>query len=104
MVHAWNGEERLFLLRPNQRLEFKGMRKINAENGESIPLCAGNLAYLDRYAFTDKKTLRWRSRLGGEEFILLCDNIGLKVTTRIAEKLCQLIAEHEWPFLDSLNL
>ncbi|HLN58589.1 MAG TPA: hypothetical protein VK416_08500, partial [Thermoanaerobaculia bacterium] len=58
----WNGGERKFRILPGQRLRFTGISRQD-EAGQMQPLAQGNLSDVDRYAFTDPTTLRWRSRL-----------------------------------------
>jgi uncharacterized membrane protein YgcG len=58
----WNGGERRFRLLGSQRLEFLGIRRIDAATGSAVPLRHGKLDKVDDYAFTDRTTLRWRSR------------------------------------------
>lgn len=59
----WNGGERRFRLEPGQELKLAGITRIDPETGASTPLSDGSLSEVDRYSFTDAKTLRWRSRL-----------------------------------------
>lgn len=59
----WNGGERRFRLEPGQELNLAGITRIDAETGAQTPLSDGSLTEVDRYSFTDPKTLRWRSRL-----------------------------------------
>jgi uncharacterized membrane protein YgcG len=58
----WNGGERIFRLIGPQRLELVALRKIDTATGAAVPLRRGKLDYVDNYAFTDRTTLRWRSR------------------------------------------
>src|SRR5216110_1072093 len=59
----WNGGERTFNLRPRQQLTFVGMERIDPTTRQRIPLREdGSLGEVDAYAFTDSRTLRWRSR------------------------------------------
>jgi uncharacterized membrane protein YgcG len=58
----WNGGERKFRIRPGQKLRFLGISRQD-ENGQMRSLAQGSLSDVDRYAFTDPTTLRWRSRL-----------------------------------------
>ena len=58
----WNGGERRFRVEPSQRFELLGVRRVDESNGTALPLVAGDLDRVDRYAFTDRTTLRWRSR------------------------------------------
>ncbi|MGH9457382.1 MAG: hypothetical protein ACRD2J_07045, partial [Thermoanaerobaculia bacterium] len=59
----WNGGERIFRLEPGQELELHGIARIDDETGALVPLRSGDLSDVDEFAFTDSKTLRWRSRL-----------------------------------------
>jgi len=58
----WNGGERRFRLLGSQHLDLVGVRKIDAATGAGVPLRRGKLDEVDSYAFTDRTTLRWRSR------------------------------------------
>ncbi len=58
----WNGGERKFRIRPGQKLRLTGISRQD-EAGQMRPLSPGSLSDVDRYAFTDPTTLRWRSRL-----------------------------------------
>jgi uncharacterized membrane protein YgcG len=58
----WNGGERVFRLFPGQTLRLESLKRI-APDGTVTDLAAGDLAAVDRFAWTDRKTLRWRSRL-----------------------------------------
>jgi uncharacterized membrane protein YgcG len=58
----WNGGERRFDVRPRQRFQFEGMRRIDS-TGQAHVMRRGTLSVVDGYDFTDPKTLRWRSRL-----------------------------------------
>src|SRR5688500_10106043 len=57
----WNGGERVFDLRPRQRFQFEGMRRIDS-TGQAHDMREGDLSVVDGYAFTDSRPLRWRSR------------------------------------------
>lgn len=59
----WNGGERMFRLEPGQELDFRSLARVDPATGEEVPLQRGGLDHVDRYDFTDAKTLRWRSRL-----------------------------------------
>jgi uncharacterized membrane protein YgcG len=59
----WNGGERKFRIEPGQQLTFSGMSRIDPATGARTPLVEGDVSSVDHYAFTDPKTLRWRSRL-----------------------------------------
>lgn len=58
----WNGGERIFRLEKGQSFALRGMSRVD-ESGQLIPMQEGSLDEVDHYAFTDPKTLRWRSRL-----------------------------------------
>ena len=58
----WNGGERVFRLFPGQSLSLDGVTRIGPD-GERQALAAGDLSAVDRYAWTNSRTLRWRSRL-----------------------------------------
>src|SRR5688572_20357425 len=58
----WNGGERTFNLRPGQRLDLNGVRRIDAD-GNARALQRGDLDAVDEFDWTNSKTLRWRSRL-----------------------------------------
>jgi uncharacterized membrane protein YgcG len=58
----WNGGERAFNLRPRQHLDFERIERL--DGGNAVVLTEdSSLDDVDDYAFTDRKTLRWRSRL-----------------------------------------
>jgi hypothetical protein len=58
----WNGGERTFNIRPLQKLSFEGMSRWNGASWQPMTKSSG-LRNVDDFAFTDAKTLRWRSRL-----------------------------------------
>jgi uncharacterized membrane protein YgcG len=58
----WNGGERRFRLLGSQRIDLLAVRKIDAATGAAVSLRRGKLDSVDNYAFTDRTTLRWRSR------------------------------------------
>jgi uncharacterized membrane protein YgcG len=58
----WNGGERRFRLLGSQRLEGVRVSRIDAATGAAVPLQPGDLDIVDHFAFTDRTTLRWRSR------------------------------------------
>jgi Predicted membrane protein (DUF2207) N-terminal domain len=59
----WNGGERTFNLRPRQKLTFVGLERVDPATGRRVALTAdASLDDVDDYAFTDSRTLRWRSR------------------------------------------
>ncbi len=56
----WNGGERTFNIRPRQRLTFDGMSRMVGTSWQ--PMTDGGLSLVDNYSFTNRETLRWRSR------------------------------------------
>jgi uncharacterized membrane protein YgcG len=58
----WNGGERRFRVRPEQSLELRRIRRIDALTGAAIPLRRGSLDAVDAWDWHDAATLRWRSR------------------------------------------
>src|SRR5215470_12074343 len=54
----WNGGERTFRLAAGQALHLEGVSRQDA-NGQMRGLKEGDLSSVDRYAFTDPRTLRW---------------------------------------------
>jgi uncharacterized membrane protein YgcG len=58
----WNGGQRIFRVNPGQSLKLDGMWRVDPETGERKPLSEGSLSEVDRYGWTDPRTLRWRSR------------------------------------------
>lgn len=60
----WNGGERGFRLGSDHGLELHGIEREDLETHTRVPLTENkNLSRIDDYAFTDRTTLRWRSRL-----------------------------------------
>ena len=60
----WNGGERVFNVRPRQKLEFLGLERLDARTGSPHSLKETSvLDNVDEFAWTDRRTLRWRSRL-----------------------------------------
>ncbi len=59
----WNGGERIFDLRSGQSLELLALARLDPATGIEVPLVEGDLSRVDHYDWTDRKTLRWRSRL-----------------------------------------
>lgn len=57
----WNGGERTFNIRPRQGLAFDGMSRWTGATWQAMTEDA-DLDDVDDYAFTDRRTLRWRSR------------------------------------------
>jgi len=58
---AWNGGERVFRVEPWQRLRLERVSRLDA-GGAARPLAEGSLDAVDRFAWADARTLRWRSR------------------------------------------
>ena len=60
----WNGGERVFNVRPRQKLEFVGMQRVDTKAGSLLPLRETSAPdNVDEFTWTDRRTLRWRSRL-----------------------------------------
>ncbi len=60
----WNGGERGFRLARDHRLELHSIEREDLEAHSRIPLQQNDeISSIDEYAWTDSKTLRWRSRL-----------------------------------------
>jgi uncharacterized membrane protein YgcG len=60
----WNGGERGFRLASDHRIELHGIEREDLETHTSVPLRENKeLSRVDDYAWTDSRTLRWRSRL-----------------------------------------
>lgn len=59
----WNGGERRFNLRLGQRVQLQRLSRIDPATGEAHALVEGDLSQIDQYAWANKTTLRWRSRL-----------------------------------------
>ncbi|MDH3254961.1 MAG: DUF2207 domain-containing protein [Acidobacteriota bacterium] len=59
----WNGGERRFQIGRDQRIELHGVTRIDPTSLETIDLAQGSLSFVDHYAWHDRRTLRWRSRL-----------------------------------------
>ena len=63
----WNGGERVFNVRARQKLEFIGMQRIDAKTGSLQALQETAVPNnVDEFTWTDRRTLRWRSRLPSE--------------------------------------
>lgn len=60
---AWNGGERIFRLEPGQEIELLEVSRIDPETGWRRRVLPGDLGRVDRYAWADGTSLRWRSRL-----------------------------------------
>jgi hypothetical protein len=60
----WNGGERIFNLRPSQKLEFVGLERVDSKTGAQVPLHQVSVPNeIDEFAWANAGTLRWRSRL-----------------------------------------
>jgi len=59
---AWNGGERKFNIRPQQRLTFTRISRLSGPGPRDLHEDR-SLLNVDDYAWTDARTLRWRSRL-----------------------------------------
>jgi hypothetical protein len=60
----WNGGERVFNVRPRQKLEFISLERIDESTGRAVrlrPTVRPNA--VDEYSSAGRQTLRWRSRL-----------------------------------------
>ena len=58
----WNGGERRFNIRPRQRLEFIDIARLT-DAGWQVLSEDSDLDSVDDFAFTERYTLRWRSRM-----------------------------------------
>jgi hypothetical protein len=60
----WNGGERVFNVRARQKLEFLDLQRIDPKTGSPQALQQTAVPNkVDEFAWTDRRTLRWRSRL-----------------------------------------
>jgi uncharacterized membrane protein YgcG len=60
----WNGGERVFNVRPRQKLEFLSLERVDVKNGSLKQLRESAVpSNVDEFTWTDSRTLRWRSRL-----------------------------------------
>jgi len=60
----WNGGERIFDVRPRQKLQFISLERVDAKTGALLPLRESAVpSAVDEFTWADSKTLRWRSRL-----------------------------------------
>jgi hypothetical protein len=59
---AWNGGERVFRIEPGQRLSLERIVRVDAD-GTVRPLWEADPGVVDRWAWADRDTVRWRSRL-----------------------------------------
>ena len=58
----WNGGERVFDLRPGQRLRFESLYRIDPATGAETRLSRGSLDTVDNWDWEERHHLRWRSR------------------------------------------
>ena len=61
----WNGGERTFRTRLNQKLTLNSISRLD-DSGRQIPLQQGDLKQVDQYKFVQGNVLRWRSRMPGD--------------------------------------
>lgn len=61
----WNGGERTFNIRGRQRLELRGLWRVNGNERIALTEDAA-LGDVDDYAWADRQRLRWRSRLASD--------------------------------------
>src|SRR5262245_24051283 len=60
----WNGGERVFDIRPGQKLRFDDMERMDAQTGALLRLRETSPPNnVDQFTWTNSRTLRWRSRL-----------------------------------------
>ncbi len=59
----WNGGERTFRVTGGQKLDFKGITRIDPATGRKYELKRGSLGKMDHYDWGEGNSLRWRSRL-----------------------------------------
>ncbi len=59
----WNGGERSFRVRLGQRLALDGIYRRDPGSDAWVALERGSLDLVDQWDWSDRKTLRWRSRL-----------------------------------------
>jgi hypothetical protein len=75
---AWNGGERRFRLRPRQKLFFEGLYRGTPGGWQKLTEDS-RLDDVDEYAWSDARTLRWRSRLQSDPAF---DGTGLRYELR----------------------
>ena len=61
----WNGGERRFNVRPRQRLSFTDLAR-ETDRGWQVLREDADLDDVDEFAWTDRQTLRWRSRMASD--------------------------------------
>ena len=62
---AWNGGERRFTIRPRQRLEFIDIARETADGWQELREDS-DIDDVDEFAWPERYTLRWRSRMPGD--------------------------------------
>jgi hypothetical protein len=75
---AWNGGERQFRLRPRQKLFFEGIYRGGTGGWQKLTEDS-RLDDVDEYAWSNARTLRWRSRLPSDPVF---DGTGLRYELR----------------------
>src|SRR5215471_20192605 len=64
----WNGGERVFNIRPRQKLELISLERIEESTGRAEPLRQTvRPNAVDEYSWAGRQTLRWRSRLPSDQ-------------------------------------
>jgi len=99
----WNGGERKFRIEPGQRLTLAGITRIDPSTGARTPLTEGDLSSVDRYAFTDPKTLRWRSRLPSDPAFSSTEidyELDYTVSGALEERGGKYLLAHDFAFAD----
>ena len=98
----WNGGERVFNLRPGQRVALNSITRIDT-NGTSRVLERGNLDEIDQFDWTSASTLRWRSRrpndfiFDNKEIVYELDYVLSNILNPEAE---QYTLDHDFSFPD----
>ncbi|MGH9368000.1 MAG: hypothetical protein ACRD3M_10045 [Thermoanaerobaculia bacterium] len=98
----WNGGERIFRVLPGQSLALEGLSRI-APDGRALPLLPGDLSAVDRYAWKDSRTLRWRSRLPGDppfERTELVYEIAYTLSGILLSEEGRFVLDHDFAFPD----
>ncbi len=70
-------------------------KKVNDEHGHAV--CDQVLVTLANVVKPNLRTTDSLTRLGGEEFVVLCPNATLSTATTLAERLRQLVARADFP-------
>ena len=91
----WNGGERVFNVRPRQKLEFGGIERIDAKSGSPQPLQETSIPNnVDDYTWANSRTLRWRSRLPSDPPFA-----GTRLTYVLHYKLSGILLKDDAQFL-----